>query len=211
MNKKQIIITCVVAFIAFVAGYFIGDSSAINRVNKQISAKVSNEQSTSKDTKQQSNDSNKKEDTKMYKFGEEGTSGNWNIKVLEVNETDTVQGGNSSDNKTTKEKFIVIKLQMKNIAKQPVQYSPKEFMLGNMKDKSQYNINDSAFNAMGAANSKEKIYNNNDGHMGVYDDVNPNTSKQTYIVFEVSKDFNIADCILINKNGSGDTTGFYLK
>lgn len=211
MNKKQTIIICAVALVTFVIGYFVGETAAINRVNKQISTKVSNEQSNSKDVKQQSNDNNKKEDTKIYKIGEEGASGNWNIKVLEVNETDTVQAGNSSDNKTTKEKFIVIKLQMKNISKQPVEYSSKEFMLGNMKDKSQYDINDSAFKAMGAANSREKIYNNNGEFIGVYDDVNPNTTKQTYIVFETSKDFNIADCVLLNKNGSGDATGFYLK
>lgn len=209
MNKKQIIITCVVAFVTFVIGYFVGDASAINRVNKQISTKVSNEKPTSTENKQTAQE--KKEDAKIYKVGEEGASGNWSIKVLEVKETDTVQAGNSSDNITTSQKFVVVKLQMKNISKQPAQYSPKEFALGNTKDKSQYTINDNAFHAMGAANQNETIYNKNGEFIGVYDDINPNMTKQTYISFEVNKELNISDCVLMNKNGSGEATGFYLK
>lgn len=205
MNKKQIIITCAVAFVTLIIGYFIGDASAINRVNKQISTKVSNEQNSSKENKK-TNDSDKKE--KVYKAGEEGASGNWNIKVLEANETDTVQGGDSSDNKTTKEKFIVLKLQMNNISKNPAQYSEREFKLENTKDKTQYNT---AFEAMQTANSKEKIYNENNNFIGAYDDTNPNTPKQTYIIFEVPKNTNVSDCILMNKNGTGDTTKFNLK
>lgn len=206
--KKRSIIEVVCAVIIFIVGYFIGDASAINRVNKEISTKVSNEQTApAKNT--QSTSSNTEQ--KIYKLGEEGTSGNWSIKVLEVNETNTIQGGNSSDDKTTSEKFIVVKLQMKNISKQPVQYSSKEFMLGSMKDKSQYTINDTAFSAMQSANGKETIYKQNNNFVGVYDDVNPNTTKQTYIVFEVPKDMNISDCVLMNANGSAKATGFYLK
>jgi hypothetical protein len=39
MSKKQTIITIVIVALAFTVGFFVGDSSAIHRVNKQISAK----------------------------------------------------------------------------------------------------------------------------------------------------------------------------
>lgn len=60
MNKKQIISTSILAIIIFAIGYFVGDARAINRVNKQISAKVSNEQTNSKENKK-TNDTDKKE------------------------------------------------------------------------------------------------------------------------------------------------------
>jgi hypothetical protein len=205
--KKRTIIELVCAIIIFVLGYFIGDASAVNRVNSSTKQTI---QSTSEaDAKKDSSTTgSKKDEEKIYKAGEEGTSGNWNIKLLEVNEATTIQAGNSSDNKTTAQKYIVAKLQMTNISKQPVQYSLNEFILGNMKDKSQYKAN---LDATGVANSKETIYNKNDGFIGVYTDVNPNTSKQTYIVFEVPKDMNVTNFVLINANGGAKATGFYLK
>lgn len=208
--KKRLIIEIVCGVLIFIVGYFIGDSSAIKRVNQQIDTKVENKQNKEAAVDKEKSETNKAKD-KVYKIGEEGKVGNWNIKILEVKETNVVQGGNSSSNKTTKDKFVVIKLQMENISKQPVQYSAKEFMLGNMKDKTQYTVNDVAFSAMGAANNNESIYKRNSDFVGVYTDVNPNTSKQTYIVFEVPKDMNISDGVLINANGGAEATGFYLK
>jgi hypothetical protein len=200
--KKHMVISALLVVFAFIVGYFVGDTTAINRANKQISANVESEQS------EQSEQSESKDESKVYKAGEEGLSGNWNIKVLDVNETNIIQAGNSSNNKTTKEKFIVLKIQMENISKQPVQYSPDEFKLGSMEDQSQYNVD---FDAMMTANHKETIYNKNSEFIGVYDDVNPNTYKKTYIVFEVPKDMNISDGVLINANGGAEATGFYLQ
>ncbi|WP_097025431.1 DUF4352 domain-containing protein [Clostridium peptidivorans] len=211
MNKKQTIITVVAVLVAFIVGYFVGDSSAINRVNKQVDSKIASQQDKNKEESNEEPKQEEKEEAKIYKLGEEGTSGSWNIKVLEAKETNTIVGGNSSDKVTTKEKFIVIKLQMKNLSKQAAEYSAKEFALGNMKDKTQYNITDVAFEAMGNANSKETIYNKNSNFIGVYSDINPNTTKQTYIVFEVPKDMTISDSVLINSNGGSEATGFYLS
>lgn len=204
--KRRLIIEIICGVLIFIVGYFIGDASAVKRVNKQIDVKVANQQEKTMKKKEE-----EKKETKIYKLGEDGITGNWNIKALEVKETDTVEGGNSSHNKTTKDKFIVIKLQMKNVSKQPVQYSPREFMLGNIKDKTQYTINDTAFEAMSSANGKETIFNRNSDFIGVYTDVNPNTTKQTYVVFEVPKDMNIPDSVLINANGGAEATGFYIK
>ena len=142
------------------------------------------------------------------KIGSEATSGSWSIKILEAKEANVVKGGNSSDNKTTKEKFIVLKLQMKNITTAPVQYSPTEFMLGDIKSKSQYNT---AFEAMQTASSKEIIYKENSEFIGVYEDVNPNMKKQTYIIFEVPKTFNIAEGVMINANSGAEAVGYSIK
>lgn len=204
--KKRLIIEVICGIFIFTVGYFIGDSSAIKRVNNQIDQKVTSQQNNSAEKKEDAQSTSKED--KIYKMGEEGASGNWNIKVLEVKEANTIQAGNSSDNKTTSEKFIIVKVQMKNISKQPAQYSPNEFALGNIKDKSQYNSN---LDAIMTANQKETIYNRNGEFISIYTDVNPNTSKKTYIVFEVPKSMNASDAVLINANGNAEATGFYIK
>ena len=148
---------------------------------------------------------------KTYKAGEEGNSGNWSMKVLEANETNTVQSGDVSYKVTTNEKFIVITLQIKNITNYPINYTAREFMLRNIKNESEYDINNNAFKAMAAANGNEKIYKGNNNFVGVYDEVGPSISKQTYIIFEVPKETSAADYLLINSNDYGEPTGYNLK
>lgn len=205
MQMKNIIILVVAIIVSFVAGFFIGDATAISGVNKSISQSTSN---TTSKTNSVSNTSNTTEKNKKYKLGEEGKSGYWNIKILDTQETTTIQAGDSSGNKTTQQKFIVIKLQMNDIDTVPHQYSTNEFILANTKDKKQYNI---SLDALQAANQKETIYNQNGEFFGVYDDINPNIPKQTYVVFEVPKDFNLADGILIHGTSESDIAGYYIK
>lgn len=204
--KKNRIITVVLVIVAFIVGFFVGDNSAVNRINKLDNNKQLTQQTNSTPTESQEN----KTKSKVCKKGEESSCGDFNLKILDANETTTVEAGNKSDNKTTNEKFIVCKVSIKNISKQPKQYKSTDFILGNMKDKAQYTINDAAFSAMSSANGKETIYNKNNNFVGVYKDINPNTTKQTYLIFEVPKDFNISDGVLIS-GGSGETTAFYLK
>ena len=204
--KKNRIITVVLVIVAFIVGFFVGDNSAVNRINKLDNNKQLTQQTNSTPTESQEN----KTKSKICKKGEESTCGDFNLKILDANETSTVEAGNKSDNKTTNEKFIVCKVSIKNISKQPKQYKSTDFILGNMKDKAQYTINDAAFSAMSSANGKETIYNKNNNFVGVYKDINPNTTKQTYLIFEVPKDFNISDGVLIS-GGLGETTAFYLK
>ena len=208
MNKKYIILTCIIAVVTFIIGYFIGDASAVNRVNKRIDQNVKSV--TNDNIKTTSNQEDKPDSSKekVYKLGEEGKSGNWSIKVLDAKEATTIEGGDSSDNKTTSQKFIIVKLQMTDVAQTPQQYSTDNFMLGNVKTKKQYKPD---MDAGGTANKKETIYNNNSEFFDVYEDINPNTPKQTYIAFEVPKDINIADCIIMNSNNNSDPVGFNLK
>ncbi|KEH90623.1 DUF4352 domain-containing protein [Clostridium botulinum] len=205
--KKNRIITVVLVIVAFIVGFFVGDNSAVNRINKLDNNKQLTQQTNSTPTTESQENKTK---SKICKKGEESSCGDFNLKILDANETTTVEAGNKSDNKTTNEKFIVCKVSIKNISKQPKQYKSTDFILGNMKDKAQYTINDAAFSAMSSANGKETIYNKNNNFVGVYKDINPNTTKQTYLIFEVPKDFNISDGVLIS-GGSGETTAFYLK
>lgn len=201
---KTLLLTGVVLLTA--AGFMACGGKTEETPNTKVEdKKVEEDKESSKENKKEEVN---KEDSNIYKVGEEGVSGNWNIKVLEAKEETTIQAGNSSDDKTTKEKFIVIKLQMKNTSKQPSQYSPKEFRLGNMNDESQYDV---AFEAMQAANNKEIIYNKNDEFFNFYDNTNPNMSKQTYVIFEVPKDTKIEDYVLINGNNGAEATGFFIK
>jgi len=133
------------------------------------------------------------------------------MKVLESNETNEVQSGDISYKVTTNEKFIIITLQIKNITNYPISYTAREFMLMNINNLGQYDINNKAFNAMAAANGNEKIYKRNSNLGGVYDEVGPSISKQTYIIFEVPKETSAADYLLINSNDYGEPTGYNLK
>ncbi|ACA54376.1 hypothetical protein CLK_0908 [Clostridium botulinum A3 str. Loch Maree] len=60
--------------IIFIAGYFIGGATAINRVNKQIGQSVDKQVSS---TKEEKND---------VKFGEQSSVGNLGVKILEATE-----------------------------------------------------------------------------------------------------------------------------
>jgi len=198
--KKRLIIEIVCGVIIFAVGYFVGDASAVKRVNETVDSKVSQEASMA-----QTASSRPKE--KMYKIGEEGASGNLVMKILGVQETNTVEGGDSSQTKTTDQKYIVVKLQLTNKSQAAIQYSDEDFVLGDSKTKTQYKANT---DAGAAANNKETIYKENNEFVGENDDINPNTPKQTYIAFEVPKDFNLQNAVLINTK-NGKTTGFYLK
>lgn len=203
--KKRVIIEVIGAILIFIVGYFVGDTTAINRVNKTINARVSNE--TSETSTSQSN-TKAKEEQKIYKLGEEGQSGNWKIKILDVQEATTIQSGDGSDNKTTQQKFIVLKLQMTNISQAAVQYSDNEFALENMKDKKQYQLDG---NASLTATQVETNYKNNSNFFLSINSVNPNTPKDTYLVFEVPKDFNMANGILIHGDNDGKIAGYNIK
>lgn len=202
--KKRLIIEIVCAIVIFGIGYLVGDSAAINRINKDMSTKSSEQTAQTSNTSNTSSTS-EKDKQKIYKVGEEGASGNWSIKVLDVQEATTIEGG--SDNKTTQQKFIVIKLQMTNKGQSAAQYSSSDFLLGDINTKAKYEMN---MDAGQTANGKETIYNENGEFFGVYDNANPNMPKQTYIVFEVPKDFNLQNGVLMHGD-NGVATGFYLK
>jgi len=148
----------------------------------------------------------------IYKAGEEGNSGNWDITVLDTSETDNVKSGDSAYNKvTTQGKFVVITLQMKNIAGYTSKYNSREFLLRDPHCEAVYNINNVSFHAMAAANGNEKMYKENSSFICVNDEVGAGTTKKTYIIFEVPKETNIDDYILINRNNNGVITGYNLK
>lgn len=112
MNKKQIIITCVVAFVTFVIGYFVGDTSAINRVNKQIGTKVSNEQTTSTNGKPATSSESKKNETKTFKVGDAIQLKDYKIIV---NKVYNVQGTDMAKPKDGNE-FVAIDCTVENIS-----------------------------------------------------------------------------------------------
>lgn len=152
----------------------------------------------------------KKEEKKntTYDFGTEGVSGNWSIKVLEAKETNEIIIG-GDEKKTTSEKFVVVKVQMTNKSNKAINWGPEEFKLIDTKNQTQY---DPHFDTTQGINSKETIFNKNDKVLGIYDNLNPNLSKESYISFEVPKNVVLSDCILGNANdGSKEAVGYKLK
>ena len=159
-------------------------------------------------TKAESNSASS-EDSKIYKFGEEGKIGDWAITVKDVQTTNLIKSEEGSDdNKKTDQIFIVIKLQMKNISNSSAQYSPDNFALGNYKTSARYDCN---MEAGETENQNKTIFKKDSSYFGVYDNINPNVPKQTYVVFEVPKDTKVGDMALIANGNSDEAAGFYLK
>ncbi|MBN3418631.1 DUF4352 domain-containing protein [Clostridium botulinum] len=177
--------------IIFIVGYFIGDATAIGRVNKQIGQSVDKQVSSTKEEV--------KEEKKDIKFGEQSSVGNLGVKILEAKESTAIS--NESGKSTPSGKFIVIKLELKNNGEEATEYNTNEFAL--KKDKTVYEVDDNAFEALGQLNSQETIYNKNSIFIGAYDKFNSGITKKTYIAFDVPKETKIEDLKLITKHNKG--------
>ncbi|NFD29678.1 DUF4352 domain-containing protein [Clostridium botulinum] len=177
--------------IIFIAGYFIGDATAINRVNKQIGQSVDKQVSSTKEEV--------KEEKKDVKFGEQSSVGNLGVKILEAKESTAIS--NESGKSTPSGKFIVIKLELKNNGEEATEYNTNEFAL--KKDKTVYEVDDNAFEALGQLNNQETIYNKNSNFIGAYDKFNSGITKNTYIAFDVPKETKVEDLKLITKHNKG--------
>ncbi|MCW6080572.1 DUF4352 domain-containing protein [Clostridium sporogenes] len=179
------------AIVIFVIGYFIGDATAISRVKKQIGQGTEKQVSSTKEEV--------KEEKKDIKFGEQSPVGNLGVKILEAKESTAIS--NESGKSTPSGKFIVIKLELKNNGEEATEYNTGEFAL--KKDKTIYEVDDNAFEALGQLNSQETIYNKNSNFIGAYDKFNSGITKNAYIAFDVPKETKIEDLKLITKHNKG--------
>ncbi|HDK7177695.1 TPA: DUF4352 domain-containing protein [Clostridium botulinum] len=177
--------------IIFIAGYFIGDATAISRVKKQIGQGTEKQVSSTKE--------GVKEEKKDIKAGEQSPVGNLGVKILEAKESTAIS--NESGKSTPSGKFIVIKLELKNNGEEATEYNTNEFAL--KKDKTIYEVDDNAFEALGQLNSQETIYNKNSNFIGAYDKFNSGITKNAYIAFDVPKETKIEDLKLITKHNKG--------
>lgn len=189
---KGKIIAAILIVIAFIAGYFIGDSSAISRVNKELGTnpRITNITVNQPETKKD----DAKESLKSINLSEQAAAGDLGIKVLEAKESESIS--NKAGKSTPSGKFVIIKLEIKNNATGAIEYSSNDFALKN--DKSLYEVDDNAFKALGNLNMQETIYNKNSNFIGVYDKFNPGLTKNTYIVFDVPKESKIEELKLID-------------
>lgn len=188
--------------IGYASGYSKGKKAELRRVDKDLAEEASKigDPTTKRHSVTTTKNDIKNKMTKTYKFGEEGQSGAWNIKVLDSRETNTIDAGDGKS-ETTDQKFIVVHSQMTNKESAAIDYSEEEFTLFDSKTKTQYNISSKA---MEGANEKEIIYNESSDFINAYDKVNPNIPKQTYFVFEVPNDFKISDGVLEHGNRDRD-------
>lgn len=149
-----------------------------------------NSDKTQNKSNSQSESGSKEKPVEYIKLGEIARNDKWEVKILEVSETNIIEGnGKHDEDLTTNEKFVVIKLEMKNISESPCDYSPNDF--GVATDKAVYDIDDVAFNGMQNLNAKETVYNKNTSFIGMYDKVNPGMTKNTFIVFNVPNNIDI--------------------
>lgn len=156
------------------------------------------------------NDS-KIEESSAIGYGVSSDSGNWNIRIKSVSEVSEVpkkDGGQF----IADGKFINILIEISNISKNPISYSLTEFKLKDKLTDKTYSIEDIGYNVAHELISEEKFYKNNDEYITIMDDVNPDKSKIACISFEVSKELNIENLVLINKNkGSNGEVEFLLR
>lgn len=202
MKKKQIILYICIGVICLLIGMFIGDASAISRVNKQMDANL-NQTNTNKQSSKESKTTENQ--IKTIPLNNEESFGNVGIKVLNVKETNKIS--NEAGSSTPSGKFIVIELSLENKDKQPIQYNTNQFNLVN--NDTIYKIDDVAFEASEHLNQQETIYNKNKDYIGVFTDFNSGITKKTYLVFDVPKDVNLDTTKLIVDNDKN--TQFSLK
>lgn len=174
--------------IIFIAGYFIGDATAIGRVNKNISQSADQQASSKKEVV--------KEEKKNIKIGEQAPVGNLGVKVLEAKENGPIS--NESGKATPVGKFIIIKLEIKNNGQEATQHNAQEFKL--IDGKKIYEIDDNAFEALQHLNSQETIFKENKEFIGPYDKINSGMSKNSYIVFDIPKESKIDNLKLITEH-----------
>lgn len=213
--KKSILIPSIVGVVAFIVGFFIGDSTAINKVNKQISSNVSANLGKKDDSKKEvPKQAEKSKEIAPIAFNQNSDAGNWNIKVLEASEKDVIKARDKYDHDiTTDGKFLILKLELKNIKTAPVQYGNNDFALKDKKTNAVYQCGDNGFKVIQQLNATETIYNKNTSFIGIYDNVNPGMTKNTYIAFELPKDASIDNLVLgcLNDGNRNAPVFFNLK
>lgn len=114
--KKQIIIPLTVGLIAFVAGFFIGDASAVNRVKREIGAAISTSANGNQEQVKKEEPAKaevKKEEIKVLKVGE---TYNYKDKYeLTINKVTLTDERNQFSEKKVN-KVAVIEFTYKNLA-----------------------------------------------------------------------------------------------
>ncbi|WP_409069868.1 DUF4352 domain-containing protein [Clostridium sp. FAM 1755] len=176
--------------IIFIAGYFIGDATAINRVNKNISQETNAKEEVKQEKKDEGNKTFKK-------LGEEGINNSFSYKVLEVKNNKQIKTGDlESEIHKTDKNYCTVKLQMTNKGNIPAQAGDKNlFTLVDTKSKQLYYPNSDITIELNS-------YNKNMLHQNVSfisDDLNPNVPTEVTIVFEIPtevKDKNFSICIV---------------
>lgn len=205
-NPKKIIVLSACAVLIFFVGYFVGDAEAISRVNASISGDTSSLASLTASSTSSTEGSEK---VTEYKKGETGQVGNWKINISDVQTGTEIKSdsGDTSDNKTSSQLFVMVKVQLENTASTPQSYSSDEFALGNLKNESVYALDMEAGEVL---NDNKTNWENDSTYFGIYDNLNPNLPKYTYLVFEVPAGTSVSDLILASTKAN-ENTEFYLS
>ncbi|SHH56458.1 protein of unknown function [Clostridium collagenovorans DSM 3089] len=155
-----------------------------------------------KDTAEKVKDGAEKvgDEIKAVTFGDMKKSGHFDIKVIEATEADVIKSGDGSNDKTTENKFIIVKLEMKNNSKEAVAYETSDFMLKYMKDQKEYKNSEAA----DIANDREKNTNKDMNYITAGEKIDGETTKNTFVVFEVPKDVTISDSVVMSKNAGSE-------
>lgn len=154
----------------------------------------------SNNSEKNQNEETKSKEIEAVNYGEYADSGNWNIKINNVEETQEIKGHEESENIKTEEKFIAILMDLKNTSNDPQSYSLTEFKLYDTSTNKSYEIQDNGVRTSITYISEEKYYNENNKYVTLNDTINPDETKIGCVVFDISNDLNIENLLLINKS-----------
>lgn len=186
MNKKQITIYIIIAVVFFFIGGCVG---SYTQYKKNIETKYQDIKGNDVENSKEVNNVK----MKLIGLNQEEIFSNIGMKVLKAEESNGIN--NESGTSKPSGKFIVLELELKNNDKQAIQYSSDQFMLTS--GDSIYQVDDTAFDAMGNLNNQESIFNKNQEFIGAYDNFNPGMSKKTYLVFDVPKNVTLENSKLM--------------
>ena len=131
---------------------------------------------------------------------------NWEVKLLDKYETNSIKKSYGDDNITSSGKFLVFKLEVKNISNSAKQICNQNFCFST---DSIYTIDSLSEEATWHLNAIEK--NNNNQIININEDINPGINKQILIAINVPNEVILEKGILGMRDDTGKNLYFIFK
>lgn len=181
MSKKKMFALGISFVLIFTVGWFMGDASAINRVNRNINKNISLSEAPAQTTVTPA----KTPEIKQIDFGQVADLGQFEFKVLGAENVKEAKTTTKSISTTTNT-YEIVKLEVVNKHDAPAQLNDFKFKLTDLDKKTTYDLNSDVSISL---NTSLRIYDKKPA-IYIFDDMNPNLKNEFTAVFEVPSESN---------------------
>lgn len=236
MKNKKLIVTALVIVLTvftFSLGFLSGKSQKV--VTQNLTGESPKKETGKEPIKNNNTNSNDKQEVKvassnendlkdkLYGLKEFGNYRDLGIQIIDWSETQNIDNKAGSISCDSNSKFIVLKLELKNNANEPIKITDNIFtlVLENESDINSpliYAIDDVAFKGMQTLNNFEAVYNENTSHLRIHETIPSGLTKSFFITFNVPNSTQLthaADLLCIgdadDTNDADNVIAFMLK